>query len=122
MNETGHHWLRDAACRACDPEMFFPSGGPHQVAEQVERAQQVCDGCPVQTDCLEWAVTTGADNGIWGGHTEEDRQALRRRRRRDRTPTSDDGAAKLLRLQAASRRRTANAANALLRSLPSRAS
>ena len=65
----------------------------------------------------------GADDGVWGGHTEQDRQALRRRRRRDRTSQTVHGAAETVRLlQAASRQRTTNAADALQRNLPTQAS
>jgi len=31
----------------------------------------------VQKDCLEWAMETGQDAGIWGGMTEDDRRQLR---------------------------------------------
>ena len=49
MTATDNDWLGEAACRSYDPDLFFPIGGAHQVAEQVERARQICDGCPVRT-------------------------------------------------------------------------
>jgi WhiB family redox-sensing transcriptional regulator len=38
----------------------------------------VCAECPVQADCLQFALATNQDSGIWGGTTEEDRRKLRR--------------------------------------------
>ena len=34
----------------------------------------------MQQPCLEWALQTGQDAGIWGGMTEEERRAARRDR------------------------------------------
>ena len=31
--------------------------------------------------CLEWALATGQDAGVWGGTGEDERRALRRIRR-----------------------------------------
>ncbi|HVX08801.1 WhiB family transcriptional regulator, partial [Humibacter sp.] len=38
----------------------------------------------VATDCLQWAMETGQDAGIWGGLTEDERRALKRRGARQR--------------------------------------
>ena len=38
--------------------------------------------CQVRPQCLEWAMATGQDSGVWGGLSEEERRALRRARRR----------------------------------------
>jgi len=38
----------------------------------------VCEACPVQAACLQFALATNQDSGIWGGSTEEDRRKLRR--------------------------------------------
>ena len=40
----------------------------------------ICGTCAVQAPCLEWALSTGQDAGIWGGMTEEERRAARRDR------------------------------------------
>ena len=39
--------------------------------------------CEVRTECLEWAMVTGQDAGVWGGLSEDERRALRRARRRE---------------------------------------
>jgi WhiB family redox-sensing transcriptional regulator len=45
-------------------------------------AKQICSLCDVRVDCLEWALATGQDSGVWGGLTEDERRAVRRSRRR----------------------------------------
>ncbi len=81
-------WRHKAVCRDEDPELFFPVGNSGPAVEQVADAKLVCSGCPAQSVCLEWALTTGQNHGIWGGLDGEERRALRRRRaraaRRDR--------------------------------------
>jgi WhiB family redox-sensing transcriptional regulator len=45
---------------------------------QIARAKEVCAQCPVHRDCLEYALETNQDSGIWGGTSEEERRVLRR--------------------------------------------
>ena len=52
-----------------------------QALLQIDRAKQVCGECPVQTDCLQYALETNQDAGIWGGTSEEERRSIRRARR-----------------------------------------
>jgi len=64
-------WVEQAACVVADPEWFFPGRG-----QVPDRALNICKGCPVINQCLEYALTHGV-TGIWGGTTDEDRKALR---------------------------------------------
>src|SRR6202050_3231570 len=73
-------WRDHAACRDSDPELFFPLGTAGPALLQQERAKQVCAGCQVRTPCLEWALASGQEAGVWGGASEDERRALRRRR------------------------------------------
>ena len=66
-------WMDEAVCAQTDPEEFFPTVGISAAA-----AKQVCRSCPVQADCLDYAVTHGERFGIWGGLTERERRRLRR--------------------------------------------
>jgi WhiB family redox-sensing transcriptional regulator len=68
-------WVEDAICPQTDPEMFFPSrGGP------TKDAKRVCGMCPVRAQCLEWALEDPDLDGIWGGTSYRERQALRKTR------------------------------------------
>lgn len=75
-------WRDDAACRAEDPELFFPVGstGREQI-RRIQRAKSVCwTRCPVREACEEWAQARRIGDGIWGGYTEAERLLIRRHR------------------------------------------
>jgi WhiB family redox-sensing transcriptional regulator len=72
-------WRQRAACREKDPELFFPIGTSGPAIDQANEAKTVCMRCMVRPDCLDWALTTGQDAGVWGGLTEDERRKLRRR-------------------------------------------
>ncbi|MQA88475.1 MAG: WhiB family transcriptional regulator [Streptosporangiales bacterium] len=72
-------WRHRAACRDVDPELFFPIGNTGPALLQIEEAKQVCRACPVIEPCLQWALDTGQDAGVWGGMSEDERRALKRR-------------------------------------------
>ena len=71
-------WRRDAACRDIDPNLFFPIGVTGPAVEQIEAAKSICAGCAVRTECLDFAITTNQEFGVWGGKTEDERRVLRR--------------------------------------------
>ena len=60
-------WTDSAAC-----------GGEPEVA------LEMCQRCPVVSECLTWALETGQDAGVWGGMSEDERRSLKRRRARAR--------------------------------------
>jgi WhiB family transcriptional regulator, redox-sensing transcriptional regulator len=73
-------WRDYAACRHADPELFFPIGTAGAGLVQADRAKRVCAGCPVRAVCLDWALTTGQDVGVWGGTVPDERRAMRAQR------------------------------------------
>ena len=77
-------WVHRARCKDEDPELFFPVGTTGTSTLQVELAKGICGLCDVRPACLEWALSTGQESGVWGGLSEEERRALRRTRRRRR--------------------------------------
>ena len=74
-------WRMNAACRDTDPALFFPIGTTGPAIEQIASAKEVCVGCMARDDCLDFAIATNQDSGVWGGTTEEERRAIRRRLR-----------------------------------------
>ena len=74
-------WTRGAvasACRDSDPDIFFPIGSTGPALEQIETARRICTACDVNEECLEFALATNQEAGIWGGTTEEERRKLRK--------------------------------------------
>jgi WhiB family redox-sensing transcriptional regulator len=74
-----------AACREEDPELFFAIGESGPALLQIEEAKAVCRRCPVVAQCLQWALETGQDAGVWGAKSEDERRAMKRRAARNRT-------------------------------------
>ena len=81
-------WRHRAACRDEDPELFFPIGNTGPALLQIEDAKAVCRRCNVADGCLQWALETGQDAGVWGGMSEDERRALKRRAARSRARTA----------------------------------
>lgn len=75
--EGDPRWREEAACRGVDPNVFFPDRGD---TFGVRAAKAICAGCPVRTDCLDYAITYAERTGIWGGKSERERRELRRTR------------------------------------------
>jgi WhiB family redox-sensing transcriptional regulator len=72
-------WRHESACLEVDPELFFPIGNSGPALLQIAEAKQVCGRCPVQEECLRWAIESGQDAGVWGGMDEDERRAQRLR-------------------------------------------
>ncbi len=72
-------WQRQANCMGVDPDLFFPERGA-----STREAKEVCRGCVVREDCLEYALANGEKFGIWGGLSERERRRIRRRRSLER--------------------------------------
>ena len=79
-------WRQRAACRDTDPDLFFPIGTTGLALDQIEAAKAVCRSCEAQIQCLEFALATNQEAGVWGATSEEERRKLRKawlaRRRR----------------------------------------
>lgn len=72
---TPGDWTDHAACRGHDPNKFFPSRGT-PVSSAI---RNLCKGCPVRTDCLEFGIRWPV-LGIWGGKAVRERRCLRLQR------------------------------------------
>lgn len=75
-------WTSDAACRNSDPELFFPSDAQGVQDRAVKTALNVCETCPVQAVCLDYAMRLEGQAshygrfGIFGGLTSWERSIL----------------------------------------------
>ena len=68
-------WQEYAHCLGVDPDLFFPERGA-----STREAKEVCRGCVVREDCLEYALGNSEKFGIWGGMSERERRRIRRQR------------------------------------------
>jgi len=70
-------WQLIGSCREADPTLFFhPEGerGPTRRGRDAA-ALAICASCPVITPCRAHALTVREPYGVWGGLTEDDREA-----------------------------------------------
>jgi len=71
-------FFAEAACRGMPADLFFPAvKGDHPSAG----AKEVCAACPVQAECLAYAVEHKEEHGVWGGETMPSYWRNDRRRR-----------------------------------------
>jgi len=77
-------WRDRAACLGVDPELFFPIGNTGPALLQIEGAKAVCHRCEVVEPCLNWAMESRQEDGVWGGLSADERRAVKRRDARAR--------------------------------------
>ncbi len=73
-------WRDSAACRDTDPESFFDE----RMFPELRRS--FCQQCPVRGDCLQEALNN-RDAGLWGGTSQQARNAILRGRPRRACPS-----------------------------------
>ena len=71
-------WRRVAACRNTEPDLFFPVGTTGPAVDQIDAAKRVCHACDAIEPCLDFALATNQESGVWGGTSEEERRKLRK--------------------------------------------
>jgi WhiB family redox-sensing transcriptional regulator len=72
-------WRDRAACKGPETALFFPPTSTERRDEREareRRAKSICRVCPVQRECLEYALRIGEMHGIWGGLNESERRGL----------------------------------------------
>jgi WhiB family transcriptional regulator, redox-sensing transcriptional regulator len=72
-------WQLRAACRGPDASLFFPPSHFERKEEKEARearAKSICRTCPVNRQCLEYALRIREPHGIWGGLNETERKAM----------------------------------------------
>lgn len=76
-------WIKDAQCQGTNPAIFFAGAslgrGKGRSIENIQAtrlAKSICMQCEVREECLDYALRTNQDFGIWGGMTEKERKRL----------------------------------------------
>jgi WhiB family redox-sensing transcriptional regulator len=65
-------WQRYGACRGENIEAFIPGKGGNFAV-----ARQLCAGCTVRQECLDFAMADEDVVGMWGATTAPERRAMR---------------------------------------------
>ena len=69
-------FLLDGDCTGMDPTIF-----DDEDRKKTVRAKKVCNGCPVQMLCADWAIAN-EPSGVWGGLDSKDLAKARRGKRK----------------------------------------
>jgi len=79
VRTVGEIWQRSASCRGPEAVLFFAPTVPELRTDREARearAKAICNECPVQVECLDYAVRIRESHGIWGGLNETERRLL----------------------------------------------
>ena len=71
-------WQLHGLCRRENPDVFFHPEGERGPARRNRdlAAKQVCAVCPVLAQCRAHALQVREPYGVWGGMTEDEREAV----------------------------------------------
>lgn len=69
-------WMEDAACKGAPTDWWFPGVG-EGTTRSVHRAKRICRRCQVRVECLDYAISTNQEHGIWGGLAINARKTLK---------------------------------------------
>jgi WhiB family transcriptional regulator, redox-sensing transcriptional regulator len=76
MSFLDTEWMREGICSQTDPDAWVSD---LTVPTQVAALKKICGSCPVQSECLSYALKENLQYGVWGGTTPSERRAARRR-------------------------------------------
>ena len=71
-------------CRSHDPDLWFAES-----PAELERAKELCAGCPLKAECLASALSRQEPWGVWGGEIFERGTVIARKRPRGRPSKAD---------------------------------
>lgn len=72
-------WREYALCgQVVNAEIFHPTKGG-----STADGKRICAACDVRAICLEYSLSHGENEGIWGGMGEQERKKLRKERARE---------------------------------------
>ena len=66
-------WVDEALCAQIGHDPFFPEAGDPGVS-----GKSICVSCPVQPQCLQYALDADEQYGIWGGFNTKERKKIKR--------------------------------------------
>lgn len=81
---TREEWMSRGSCSGKAHEFqssrpWFPERGDRSASAW---ALELCEGCPVLYQCLDFALTHNIQEGVWGGTTGRERRTMRRDNRK----------------------------------------
>jgi WhiB family redox-sensing transcriptional regulator len=88
-------WTEHAACKDAPPALFYPveswsrltltTNNIQRQRDESAYALAYCQRCPVEDECLAWALAVPERWGIWGNTVELERRRMRAAAKTDAT-------------------------------------
>ena len=75
MTRGDTHWVKEAICAQTDPDSWVAE---NLNTVNVKQLKSICGTCPVNIECLTFAINEHLEYGIWGGKTPRERAAIRK--------------------------------------------
>ena len=71
-------WQERGACREAEADVFFHPQNERGLARirRDRSAKAICARCEVRVECADYAIRAREPYGVWGGMTEEEREAI----------------------------------------------
>lgn len=64
------------------PDLFFQELKGSDAIHNQRLAKELCSGCPIIVQCLDYAMKQNEEYGIWGGLSPYERKQLRNKAKR----------------------------------------
>lgn len=74
-----HAWMEFAACTGVFTELFFYSAKTGHSEADVRAGLDICNRCPVTSQCLQFAFDTDDQFAVLGGTTPAQRRLIQRK-------------------------------------------
>jgi WhiB family redox-sensing transcriptional regulator len=72
-------WKTLANCKGMDVNLFF---GMYEESTEVQlKVDSICSGCPVKTECYEYAIENGLESGVFGKRYIQPKHKARNKKR-----------------------------------------
>lgn len=75
LNFVEDDWMKDSLCKGAGSNLFFPDEKT-AAASVYNFAKLICEQCPVQRQCLMYAVKNNIHDGMWGGLSPNERKGF----------------------------------------------
>ncbi len=85
LNPFHDTWWHQALCKGTDVTLFYPEAVDLAICPEESQAKALCGRCPVENECLAFAIENAEQYGIWGGMNHAERRRARWRFRRGST-------------------------------------
>jgi WhiB family redox-sensing transcriptional regulator len=71
-------WMEEGECLRESPELFYPTehGRTAEDIKSLKVAKAICHECPVEEECLRYALRHEMEWGVWGGLSAKERRRI----------------------------------------------